>query len=167
MSKKYRQYIGIGCAIVAYYLVHEGAHALYALWAGAFKAIRLVGAVGVQVDIYRERLSDVGLGLFCLAGPMATLAVAWCLVVAAHRIAQWKSSVGRAVAYYVTLVLLLLDPLYLGAAYRLVGGGDMNGIALILPEMAVSAVSLGLLVLHGLVFFRHVVPTYSASFKKA
>ena len=31
MSKRARQYIGILAAVIAYYLVHEGAHLLYAL----------------------------------------------------------------------------------------------------------------------------------------
>ena len=31
MSKRTRQYIGILAALAAYYLVHEGAHLLYAL----------------------------------------------------------------------------------------------------------------------------------------
>lgn len=34
MSKRARQYIWILAAVVVYYLVHEGAHLLYALFAG-------------------------------------------------------------------------------------------------------------------------------------
>lgn len=39
MSKRMRQYIGILAAVAAYYLVHEGAHLLYALLTGVFKQI--------------------------------------------------------------------------------------------------------------------------------
>lgn len=37
MSKRTRQYIGILAALAAYYLVHEGAHLLYALLTGVFR----------------------------------------------------------------------------------------------------------------------------------
>lgn len=42
MSKRMRQYIGILAALVAYYLVHEGAHLLYALFTGVFKQINFI-----------------------------------------------------------------------------------------------------------------------------
>ena len=41
MSKRTRQYIGILAALAAYYLVHEGAHLLYALLTGVFKQITM------------------------------------------------------------------------------------------------------------------------------
>ena len=39
MSKRTRQYIGILAALAAYYLVHEGAHFLYALLTGVSKIV--------------------------------------------------------------------------------------------------------------------------------
>ena len=57
MSKRVRQYIGILAAVVAYYIVHEGAHLLYALSAGAFKKINFIG-LGAYVDVYAERIAD-------------------------------------------------------------------------------------------------------------
>ena len=47
MSKRVRQYISIVAAVAAYYLVHEGAHLLYALFTGAFKQINIMG-IGMQ-----------------------------------------------------------------------------------------------------------------------
>lgn len=32
MNKSMRQYIGLFSAIIAYYVIHEGAHLVYALW---------------------------------------------------------------------------------------------------------------------------------------
>ena len=43
MSKRARQYIGILAAVIAYYLVHEGAHLLYALFTGVFRQIKFMG----------------------------------------------------------------------------------------------------------------------------
>ena len=69
MSKRVRQLVGIFAAIVAYYLIHEGAHLLYALFAGVFKQIRLMG-LGVQIDVCAERMTDMQLGIFCLVGAL-------------------------------------------------------------------------------------------------
>ena len=54
MSKRTRQYLGILAAVVGYYLIHEGAHFLYALLTGVFKQIKFMRP-GVQIDVYAER----------------------------------------------------------------------------------------------------------------
>ena len=69
MSKRTRQYLGILAALAAYYLVHEGAHLLYALLTGVFKQIRLMG-LGVQIDVYAEHMTNMQLGIFCLVGAL-------------------------------------------------------------------------------------------------
>ena len=58
MSKRTRQYIGILAALAAYYLVHEGAHLLYAVCTGVFKQINFMG-LGVQIDVYAERMTNM------------------------------------------------------------------------------------------------------------
>lgn len=72
MSKRTRQYVGILSAIAVYYTVHEGAHLIAALYYGVFRQINFMG-LGVQIDVYAERMTDPQLALFCLAGPLATL----------------------------------------------------------------------------------------------
>ena len=52
--KRTRQYISILAALAAYYLVHEGAHLLYALLTSVFKQINFMG-LGVQIDVYAAR----------------------------------------------------------------------------------------------------------------
>lgn len=73
MSKRTRQYIGILAALAAYYLVHEGAHLLYALLTGVFRQINFIMGLGVQIDVCAERMTDTQLGVFCLVGALATL----------------------------------------------------------------------------------------------
>lgn len=51
--KRTRQYISILAALAAYYLVHEGAHLLYALLTGVFKQINFMG-LGVQDTCWRH-----------------------------------------------------------------------------------------------------------------
>ena len=80
MSKRARQYIGILAAVIAYYLVHEGAHLLYALFTGVFRQIKFMG-LGVQVDVFRERMTDTQFGIFCLVGAVATFCIAYVICV--------------------------------------------------------------------------------------
>ena len=163
MSKRVRQSIGILAAAAAYYLVHEGAHLLYALLAGVFRQIRFMG-LGIQIDVYAERMTDTQLGLFCLAGALATFCAGYALAALAKRICRAKSALFRAVLYYITIAFLLLDPLYLSVLCGLFGGGDMNGIALLCPQWAAKCLFGALLLANGLVFFKRVLPVYRRSF---
>lgn len=163
MSKRTRQYIGILAALAAYYLVHEGAHLLYALLTGVFKQINFMG-LGVQIDVCTERMTDTQLGIFCLVGALATFCVGYLLTAFAKHICLIKSKLFRAMLYYITIVLLLLDPLYLSILCGFFGGGDMNGIALLCPEWAARGLSGVLLLVNGLVFWKRVLPVYRQSF---
>ena len=165
MSKRARQYIGILAAVVAYYVIHEGAHLVYALITGTFKRINLM-TLGVQVDVFAERMSDTQLGIFCLVGAVATFAAAYVLVLLAGRIAKAKSKLLRAVVYCIAVALLLLDPLYRSRLCGLFGGGDMNGIALLVPELAARLGFGVLLILNALAFLKRVLPVYSRSFSE-
>ena len=53
MNKRIRQYIGLLSAVLMYYIIHEGAHLIYALSVGAFRKINFMG-LGVQIGIYEE-----------------------------------------------------------------------------------------------------------------
>lgn len=163
MSKRARQYTGIFAAIIVYYLVHEGAHLLYALFTGVFRQVKFMG-LGVQVDVFRERMTDTQLGIFCLVGALATFCMAYLLTALAKKLATTESKLFRAVLYYITIALLLIDPLYQSILCGLFGGGDMNGIALLLPEWAARIGFGALLIVNGLVFWTRVLPVYSKFF---
>lgn len=164
MSKRGRQYLGILAAVIAYYVIHEGAHLLTALCMGTFKQINFM-VLGVQIDVFAERMSDFQMGIFCLAGAAATLVTACILTALCKVICKAKSKVYRAVMYYITIVMLLLDPLYLSVLCGFFGGGDMNGISLLIPEVAARIIAGVLLIINGIVFFKVILPTYSSSFK--
>ena len=163
MSKRTRQYFGLLSAVAAYYVIHEGAHLIYALFIGAFKQINFMG-LGMQIDVYAERMSGTQLGIFCLVGAVATLITACGLVAAADKICEAKSKVFKACMYYVTIAMLLIDPLYLGLLCGLFGGGDMNGIALLVPEWIARVSFSVLLLVNGFVFWKLVVPKYKKQF---
>lgn len=165
MSKRVRQLVGIFAAIVAYYLIHEGAHLLYAVCTGVFKQNNFMG-LGVQIDVYAERMTDAQLGIFCLVGALATFCAAYLLAALARSICHAKSKLLRAALYYITIAFLLLDPLYLSVLCGFFGGGDMNGIALLCPEWAARCLFGALLLVNGLVFWKRVLPVYRQSFAR-
>lgn len=166
MTKRARQYIGIAAAVVTYYIIHEGAHLLYALLTGAFKQINMMG-IGVQIDVYAERMTDTQLGLFCLAGAVATLIAGYLLTAGAGTICKSKSKLLRAVLYYITIAMLLLDPLYLSLLCGFFGGGDMNGIRLLCPEIAARSLFGAVLIINALMFWKSVLPAYTRSFQRS
>ena len=161
--KRVRQYIGILAAAAAYYSVHEGAHLLCAVLLGTFKEIRLMG-IGMQIDVYAERMTNGQMTLFCIAGATATLFAGIVLSALAGKICCAKSKLLRAVVYYVTIVLLLLDPLYLSILCGFFGGGDMNGIILFCPEWIARSVFAGVLIVNCWIFWKRIFPVYKESF---
>ena len=62
MKRRMRQYFGILAAVVIYYVVHEGAHLICALWYGVFKQVNFMG-VGIQIDVYNTRMTDLQMGV--------------------------------------------------------------------------------------------------------
>ena len=164
MTKRTRQYFGLLSAVAAYYLIHEGAHLLYALCTDAFKEIHLMG-LGIQIDIHRELLTDTQLGIFCLVGAVASQMTAYGMVLLTKTICRSPSKVFRACCYYSTIALLLLDPVYLSMLCGFVGGGDMNGIAMLLPEVAARMGFGILLLINVIVFWKKVLPCYTQSFQ--
>ena len=99
MNKRYRQYAGLLSAVAAYYLIHEGAHLIAALCMGVFKEIRFMG-LGVQIDVYAARMTDVQKGIFCLVGAVAALAAGYVLACLADKIGKSRSKVFKACMYY-------------------------------------------------------------------
>lgn len=164
MSKRLRQCIGFITAILAYYAIHEGAHFLYALFLGTFKQINFMG-MGMQIDIYSEQMTQAQHGIFCLAGSVATTISAYILVALIGKIGMLSSKVCKACAYYITIAMLLIDPLYLSLLCSFFGGGDMNGISLLIPEIGARIVYAVLLIINLIVFMKVVLPKYKGHFR--
>lgn len=164
MSKRIRQYLGIFAAVIAYYIVHEGAHLIAALYCGTFKGIHFMG-LGMQIDVYADRMTDTQLGIFCLAGPLATLLFGWLLILSKKKICQSKSKVFKAVMWYVSLAILMIDPLYMSVLCGFFGGGDMNGIKLLFPDMAVRIFFAVIGIFHGVVIWNYLLPEYTKAFQ--
>lgn len=169
--KRTKQYFCALIAIVTYYLVHEGAHLLYALWHGALKHINLM-PLGVQVDIYHDRLSDIQFAHFCMSGALATIFAAWILTIHSTVLAKWF---GKKLGYfspflltcclYTTIALLLCDPLYLSVLHFVMGDGDMKGIQMMMPQYVVSVGFALLFILHFIIIKKLLLPRYNEAFQ--
>ena len=164
MNKRVRQYVGLLSAVIAYYLIHEGAHLLYALSIGAFKQINFMG-LGMQIDIYSEKMTQIQLGVFCLLGSVTTLLTAYILIALIDKIRNISSKAIKACLYYITIAMLLIDPLYLSVLCGFFGGGDMNGIKLLVPEIAARIIYGLVLIVNALVFVKIVLPKYKLAFE--
>ena len=164
MTKKSRQYISILVAMICYYIVHEGAHCIYALTHGAFKNINFM-VLGVQIDVFRDQLSDAQLGWFCLVGPIATLVVGYLLVILRKKICMVKNPLFKACAWYTSMAMLMLDPLYLTVINRIVGGGDMNGIKLLMPENVVLIIAGVFFVVNLILLMKVQYPVFTEAFR--
>ena len=160
-----RQYLGILAALVSYYAVHEGAHQAYACAIGVFEKIRFMG-LGIQIVTDTQCMTNTQLGIFCALGAIATLIAAYGLTLATPAICKVESKVFKACMYYITMAMLLVDPLYLSVLCGLFGGGDMNGIALLVPEWAARAFFGALLAINGILFWKVVLPKYRSAFAK-
>lgn len=164
MSKRIRQYIGILAAVAAYYIIHEGAHLITALYYGVFKQINFMG-LGMQIDVYTDQMTAVQLGIFCLTGAASTFAFGWLLVILAKQVCKVKSKVFKSILWYISLAILLIDPLYLSVLCGFFGGGDMNGIMLLFPEAVVRIVFAVIGIVHGLVIWKYLLPKYTKAFQ--
>ena len=123
MSKRFRQYIGILAAVIIYYIIHEGAHLLVALHYGVFKGINFMG-LGMQIDVYAERLTDTQLGLFCLAGPVETLLFGWVLTLLAF---GFVNDLNKNVVCLFHIVLILSECSEFRTVRHEQGDGDRIG----------------------------------------
>ena len=60
--------------------------------------------------------------------------------------------------------MLLIDPLYLSSLCGFFGGGDMNGIKLLVPEIVARIFYGIILIVNGLVFVKVVLQKYKSAF---
>ena len=165
MKRNIRKWSALIIAIILYFVVHEGAHFLYAASTDTFRRINFMW-IGVQIETFSERLSEIQLGILCLLGPAAAVLYGYALVLAARLIARSQSKLFRAAAYYTSIVLLMTDPLYLSVVYPFVGGGDMNGIALIFPETAVRVVAGMMAAANVLLIIKYLLPIYREAYQR-
>lgn len=157
-GKRIRQYIGIVLAVLFYYVLHEGAHAIASL--GIFRDVRFFW-IGIQTGAYAA--TNRQLIMLCLAGFLATETAGIILALCAPHIFRIRSKMIRSVLYYTSLAVLLIDPF----RYSVFGGwpgGDLNGIGLLMQETAARIGFAVILIINTVLFFKRIFPPYVVSF---
>lgn len=166
MQNNLRKWLSLMISIILYYVIHEGTHVIVALYYGVFQKIRILG-LGIQVVTKIEALSSFQKAIFCVSGSISTLIVGYFLVLLTKKILKINSKLFKAICYYATIVLLLLDPIYLTVLYKYVGGGDMNGIILFgLKEFSIQLLSFIILILNITIIIKQIYPLYKENFSK-
>jgi hypothetical protein len=151
-------------AIISYYIIHEGAHLAYALITGVYKQVNIIG-LGVQIDVFAEKMTDNQMGMFCLVGSLATIITGYILVGVINILIKSPSDIFKACMYYVTIIMMFMDPLYLCVLCSIFGGGDMNGISLIISEIAARVIYGILFIVNAVIFIKVVLPKYKMAFQ--
>lgn len=168
MTRNIRKIASLLVAVVVYYVIHEGGHLVVALVLGTFERVKLFfGGLGVQIVANTAAMSNIQLFVFGIAGVVCSMLAGYILVACRKKILRAQSKYLRAIAYYSTMILLLLDPVYLSILYRWVGGGDMNSILIMgIPEIAACIFFLVLLAVNLVVFIKAVLPAYRKRFQE-
>lgn len=162
-KRSLRKWVSLFIAIIGYFLVHEGAHLVYAKSIGVFKQINFM-SLGVQIDIYNELMTETQMGIFCIVGAITTIIIGYIMVALINKIRKSKSQYFRAIIYYVTITFLLIDPIYLSVIYPFVGGGDMNGILLLMPEISARILFGIIAIVNAFIFIKVILPKYKLAF---
>ncbi len=165
-KRNIRKWCTLAAAAILYFVVHEGAHWLYAVSIGAFRRVNIIGGIGIQIEPVRESMSDVEFGIFNLISSVATLAVGYALLAMTPKLLTFRSAYARAVAYFTTIVFLIVDPLYMCVLSLFVGGGDMNGIAMLASEPVVRIVAGVIAAVNIFVVLKYVVPRYRDAYNR-
>lgn len=146
-------------AVICYFLIHEGAHLIYAYCIGVFKQINIFG-LDIEIDVYSEQMTDIQIGIISIIGAAATITTAYIILMLTNKILKTKSHYFKAIMYYVVLAFLIIDPIYLSLIASYVSGEDLDGIALFIPEIWARVLFGVILIINIIVFMNIALPKY-------
>ena len=108
-----RRYFYFILASLTYLVVHEGMHILQALMWGVYKGIRIL-PLGIEVEIIQPlTIGGFKLAAFSGLSSVVTVSTGYLLLLFSSQMVKLKSQPLKNYVYYVTLVFLLLDPVYI------------------------------------------------------
>lgn len=88
------------------------------------------------------------------------------LVYFKDKICEIKNKLVKAIFYYITVIMLVLDSIYLCLLSGAFGGGDVNGILYLMPQAWIWTIFAFILLFNIWILLKKVNPTYTASFKE-
>jgi hypothetical protein len=162
-----KKYIAFLLAVIIFFTLHEGLHALTALPFGEFEAFH-IRPLGFEVTFNTPVVERSGSHWALISGAsnIATILLGYLLLALTPRFTRLKSTFLQATAYYLAFLGLLLDPLNLSIG-PLLYSGDAVGIAFglgISPWM-VQVVFGALFLLNHELLARVLVPGYGVETK--
>ena len=162
MKSIIRRYLYFFLAGITYLIVHEGIHAIQAHIYGVYQGIRIL-PFGVEILITQPlAIEGIKLALFSGLSSVVTIIIGYILLIFSPKILKFSAQIVKNYLYYVTLIFLLLDPLYISLLSFLVGG-DINGIVLGLNTsyILVRATYSVILTINLFLVYRKLYPAYT------
>ena len=124
-----RKYIYTLLAGLTYIIVHEGIHLIQAILYDIYQGVKLL-PLGIEIEIIQPlTIGGFKLAAFSGLSSITTVIIGYILFLLTPKILKIKKQYIKSYIYYVMLVFLLLDPIYISILSFFVGG-DINGIAL-------------------------------------
>jgi len=149
-------------AVLIFFTIHEGLHALTAAAFGELNAfhIRLLG-FEVTFNTPVAQRQGTHWALISGASNLATILIGYLLLVFTPHLSQLKNALLKITAYYLAFLGLLWDPLNLSVGPFLYGG-DANGIAfgLGIQRWIIQLAFAGIFFLNHELVARRLVPGY-------
>jgi hypothetical protein len=157
-----RQYALICLAVIAFAVVHEGAHALSSAAFGEYGGSR-IRWYGAEVEYRTPMPEREGLKWGFISGSSSAITIlcGFLMFVGRGRIAASGNPIVRIGGYYATALFMLGDPLNLSVG-PFIYGGDIGGLAVgfHMNRYAVQIVLFALFLLNRELVARYVLPAF-------
>lgn len=165
IRKNLKLWLGLFISIIIYYIIHEGTHLIQAILSGNFDYVRFVGIFGIEIMI-KEVPTGLELAMFSGLSSIVTILLGYFLIITISKIFMLKSKMMKIIFYYTTIILLVLDPIYMSILHRFIGGGDMNGVikGLGVSSVFVSIIFGILFIINSYIIIKKVYPAYKRNF---
>ncbi len=151
-------------ALLLYFVIHEGIKMLYALCVGASVHVSFV-------SLQYEAMVDIGTMthsqqcVFWLIGSVCTTVVGYMMFLLTDKILKVNRPWMHAFDYYLTIVLLVVDPVYLGIVSLMMEGGDMSGIGTVMDEQVVRLIAELVSIANVFVIIKYFLPKHRIAWR--
>lgn len=165
LAKKLRLWIFLLISVALYFLIHEGVHVIVANYFGIFSGARF-NLIGIEILVSGvSNLPKFYLALFSGLAPIVTISIGYFLFYLMPRFLVMDNKFLKGLLYYLTVVFLVLDPIYIGFLSFIVGG-DVNGISygLNISEIYICIIFMSLAIFNLVLVFKKVIPAYTKAF---
>lgn len=159
-----KKYLAVVLALIIFATIHEGMHAVLAMAYGEFEAFH-VRPFGLEVTYKTpvEERHGIRWGFISGTSNIATVLLGYLLFAFKTRFEKHQNDFIRALAYWLIICLLFLDPLNLSIG-SLFYGGDINGIVvgLGISRWVIQGIFFSVFFLNRELVAQKVIPSFGA-----